>query len=75
VKVRWSQPPVNVAWFPKRDRLLEGAVDQELPPRACGRTQHWVYGFAVTDRRWSGASASRLQMEAASSGTLHRGIS
>lgn len=73
--LRWSQPPVNAAWSPKWDRLLEGAVDQVLPPRASGRTQHWVYGFADTDRRWFGASAPRLQMEAASSGTQYPEIS
>jgi hypothetical protein len=44
MKRRWSQPPVTAAGSPKRDRGLDGAPDQWLPPRACARIQHWVHG-------------------------------
>jgi hypothetical protein len=64
---RWSQPPVTAAGSPERDRVLDGALDQRLPPRACARIKHWVPGqSAGTDRRSLEAHSPRPQQEAAS---------
>lgn len=62
----WLQPARKAAGSPETDdRVLDGAAAQELPPGACARTQHWVNGTAVTDRRWLEAMSLAIEEEAA----------
>jgi hypothetical protein len=64
----WSHPPEDAAWSATTDdRVLDGAVAQELPSRASRRPQHLVLNTADTDKRWSEGLAPRLPKEAASS--------
>src|SRR5712692_8535826 len=63
---RWSQLPVTAAGSPHRDRGLDGAPDQPLPPRACARTQHRVPGSHAATARRSLEAQPRLIKEATS---------
>lgn len=72
----WMHSPEDAAWSATTDdRVLDGAVAQELPSRASRRTKHLVLGTADTDRRWSEGLAPRLPKEAASSWNPGREIS